>query len=386
MSSPKPPKLVAPGETPLEALAAEKLEKGKKVAEQVAAEAVDAVKATASEFGEAWIAPWKKLLGKDAEAEPGAPLAQVVIGLENAMGPHVATITNDLTVSGGLASMSVHQGLAPYPAYEQHFPAANPVAGWMGKHKLSGMGPKRTLHKGRQITLQGHDLRLIPHAVFAATPPEAGALLAKCTFLASRKCVFGAAKIRVDGTAPIGSCTLLNWPPTPMVFCADPVSLPLGDAPTSHFNSVRFHMSMLDYIMGWIEIGVDMIVDAAAHAITSGGPEPTDWVAEFYESFNPAEGVAKDAVKNAAEAGIQTTVLYAYDASDDPHEPDYRSVEWSFEMKYLDFELYSYSPGTVTKQQKPDPITKEKTMGGPTKKFSPIEVPDRDLSKWGTVL
>jgi hypothetical protein len=391
MSISKPPKFPIAGppdvaqaiETAKAALEDGLVEAAKEAADAVSDAASDAV----AEAGAALKQNWDKVLGDERPDKEDA-LARI-LHLEVTMGPHKPTISTDLTVSGGLGSMSVHQGLAPYPTYELHLTACNPIDGWMGKRKLSAAGAKRTLHKHRPIVLQGHDVRLIPHMVIAPIP-ECDALIVKCTFLASRKCMFGAAKIVIDQTAPLGSCTLLNWPPTPMVFCADPLSLPLGDAPTSHFNTVRFHMSMLDYVMAWVEIGVDMIVDAALEAASSDKPAPEDWTDAFYDSLAPAsaKGVVVNNAKNAATTGIQLAVLYAYDTADDPREPDYREVGWSLSTSVYGFETASVS-GTVRKD-------KDGTFshGAPQAGGKVIEAGDKivgeqlagALEKWGPVL
>jgi hypothetical protein len=368
---PKTPPPVIRGEDPVKAareeLAASALALVKDGAAHVAAE----IKKTPAKARETWDAARGKV-----DLDPGLDPLAAVVTLENMMGPHKPTITNDITMSGGPASMSVHQGLAPYPTYEQHFPACNPIDAWMGKRKLSASAAKKTLHRKRPIVLQGHDLRLIPHAVFAPLPPEQLALLAKCTFLSSRKCVFGAAKIMIDKTAPLGSCTLFNWPPTPMVFCADPISLPLGCAPTSHFNHVRFHMSMLDYVMGWIDIGVDMVVSAIlAHDKTGMHDEGVEWGSVFLESLNPAGAIGENLAQSVGTSAVQTAVLAAYDTTGDDHEPQQRSVKWSVSAGVFGFETFSASI-EVEKDQEGSWGAKNAKVGGliPT------------ASTWGDVL
>jgi hypothetical protein len=356
---------------------------------------IDAVKDAAADFVSEFKGGWDALAetgGKvfgDAQRDKSDPL-HAIIFLEGIMGPHRPTIASDLTVSGGVLSMSVHQGLAPYPTYELHMTATNPADGWMGKRKMSAMGARRTLHMRRPIVLQGHDIRVLPHAVVAATFPEGLALSAKCTFLASRKCVFGAAKITIDSTAPLGSCTLINWPPTPMVFCADPLSLPLGDAPTSHFNTVRFHMSMLDYLMAWAEIGVDMIFDALLHEITSGkgktGAEEQaakDWKDPFAESLNPFGKVIEDNAKNAATTAVQLAILYGADTSDHSREPERREVGWSFGATIYGTDVVSVS-GSFSKSKDGEWGHSSLEAGG--KLVEPGKEIADGLKDWGPVL
>jgi hypothetical protein len=158
-------------------------------------------------------------------------------------------------------------------------------------------------------------------------------------------------------------------------------------------------MSMLDYIMGWIEIGVDMVVSAlfAMNDTVVHGKE-ADWKDVFYDSV---ELDWKDIVdiegntSSLATSYVQTAVLENYYASGDPHEPERRAVEWTLASNVYGLETVSGS------------FKVEKARGGELKAVDPqlgglyVEPPDvdrrkqykkgmtrdgLDLSDWGEVL
>jgi hypothetical protein len=97
------------------------------------------------------------------------------------------------------------------------------------------------------------------------------ALSLLATASASRKCMFGAQKIKLEKAGVLGSCTLTNWPPTPMLFCADPVPIPLACTPQAHLNKISFGMSWKDYALGFTLIAIDMVVSYAFSKIEPGG-------------------------------------------------------------------------------------------------------------------
>jgi hypothetical protein len=262
---------------------------------QRGAEEISKLRAQQAELEEARRAPPARQLSLEIEQqlardEQQNEVEKILIATENKMGPHKPTIANDITMPlATVPFVSVHAG---FPTVEAPWPAYSPPGEVLGKNKLTGKKLKKVLHRRKGVVLQGHDVGPILHAVITLPPPLALALSAATTALASRKCMFGAAKIVLEQTAPIGSCTLTNWPPTPMLFCFDPVPMPLACAPTSHWNTIRFPMTGMDYLFGWAEIGVDMILSAL--------------ISELGSSYGPVEGVLfgaamgypKDAVKS----------------------------------------------------------------------------------------
>ncbi len=169
-----------------------------------------------------------------------------------------------------------------------------PVNAWwppgaaLGSHKFTST----VFHNGMQICLHGHDCgKFIPHLQIL---PAFNNML---TFLhipfSSRKANFSASTVLMNG-APTACMTLIAWPPTPMTYCANPMGMPLADAPTSHFNTVEVRMTLADWLAGAFAIAASMIID---HLLGKGGTR----------SFGQAAG--KDIAKS--KAGQSTASLIA---------------------------------------------------------------------------
>src|SRR5690606_25055389 len=89
------------------------------------------------------------------------------------------------------------------------------------QNKLTG----NVLHQGQRIALAGHDCGMrIPH-VNVPIPPV-NALLPDVLFKSSRKMLYSASTVKMNG-APTGTSDLLAFPTTPMTICNDPVSIPM---------------------------------------------------------------------------------------------------------------------------------------------------------------
>jgi len=74
----------------------------------------------------------------------------------------------------------------------------------------------------------------------------------------SRSTNFSASKVTMNGT-PTGCLMLIAWPPSPMSYCADFMSLPAATA-ISYGNSVVVGMTFADWLFGAVKIAVNMIV------------------------------------------------------------------------------------------------------------------------------
>ena len=136
-----------------------------------------------------------------------------------------------------------------------------PVNAWwppgavLGSHKFTST----VFHNGMQICLEGHDCgKFIPH--LQITPAFNNLLTFLQIPFSSRKANFSASTVLMNGK-PTAGMTLIAWPPTPMTYCADPISPPLADAPTSHFNTVEIHISLMDWLAGAFAVALSMVVD-----------------------------------------------------------------------------------------------------------------------------
>lgn len=139
----------------------------------------------------------------------------------------------------------------------------------LGQNKLTST----VYHHGMTIALDGHDCGiLIIHVQFAPAPNNMLTLL-HIPF-SSRKVAFSASTVTMNGT-PTACATMIAWPPTPMIYCAEPMSPPLASAPTSHFNSVVVGMTLGDWLFGAISVAASMILDWIFRGKTP--PTPISW-------------------------------------------------------------------------------------------------------------
>lgn len=136
-----------------------------------------------------------------------------------------------------------------------------PVNAWwppgaaLGSHKFTST----VFHNGMQICLDGHDCgKFIPHLQIMPAPNN------MLTFIqipfSSRKANFSSSTVLMNGK-PTACMTMIAWPPTPMTYCANPMGMPLADAPTSHFNTVEVRMTLADWLAGAFAIALSMIID-----------------------------------------------------------------------------------------------------------------------------
>ena len=223
-------------------------------------------------------------------------LAGVLAAAEDAAGPHKPSIATDWTVAlTPIPNASLHDS---FPAVESPCPTFTPAGASLGKHKLTGTKMRKVLHLKKPIVMQGHDVGPIIHVVLAPDPAGATALSILRTAFASRKCMFGAGRIALEKGGVLGSCTLTNWPPTPMLYCFDPVPLPMACTPQSHLNTISFSMTWKDYLLGATLIAIDMVVSFAFSAFSSavfgGGP-----VSDNLKGTEAAKAATMKAVQEA---------------------------------------------------------------------------------------
>jgi hypothetical protein len=254
-------------------------------------------------------------------------IEEVLEAVEMEAGPHKATVANDWTFPITVPPFSsIHDG---FPSADLPSPAYTPVGRMLGKHKITGTKMRKVLHRMKGIVMQRHDVGPIIHVVIAPPPPVGAALSTLRTTMASRRCMFGAQKVMLEKGGPIGSCTLTNWPPTPMLFCGDPIPLPFACAPSSHWNTVSFSMSWNDYLLGASMIAIDIAVSFLFSKITFGkhaGEKGEVALRAAMESTLMA--TPKAALTSAAETGAVMNLGAEGQQSD---------------FTVLDFHVWSYS-------------------------------------------
>jgi hypothetical protein len=78
--------------------------------------------------------------------------------------------------------------------------------------------------------------------------------------LSARKCNFTASTVKMNGK-PTACMLAISWPPSPMSYCSNPMSMPLADAPTAHLNTVTVGMTFGDWFAGAFAIAAGMILE-----------------------------------------------------------------------------------------------------------------------------
>lgn len=213
------------------------------------------------------------------------------------------SISNDISVPIYPPIMCLHDYLGPIPpapvayspvgvAVDSPTPMFWPPGMAFGQNKLT----TKVLHKGLPICVAGHDVgTAIIHV--QVVPSITNTMTALHILFSSRKAVFQASTVLQEGK-PTVACTLINAPPAPMLACADPVSLPMSGAPTSHLNTLLFGMTGADYALGWAEIVITMAVDGILAAIP--GPNPSGSALSQLAGKIVPSSVGKWAIKQAA--------------------------------------------------------------------------------------
>lgn len=131
-----------------------------------------------------------------------------------------------------------------------------PPGNLFGKNKLTST----VKHNNCTITLDGHDCGvMIPHVQMAPAPNNM--MTAIHIPFSSRKSMFCASTVVMNGKS-VACNTLIGLPPTPMMYCADPISMPLASGDTSHLNSVSVGMNFFwDWVIGAATIAASMLID-----------------------------------------------------------------------------------------------------------------------------
>lgn len=144
------------------------------------------------------------------------------------------SIATDLSVAMG---PTTHLGVVvpgPLSTVEAPVPMAWAPGSAAGTHRLAA----RVLHRGAAIVQEGHDVGPgVVHVPAVADPVAA----AKHTVGSRRAVTVGFARVRVGGVAVglVGGTAAMSC-------CAEPVDLPIGDAPTNRLNAVCVGSALVD--------------------------------------------------------------------------------------------------------------------------------------------
>jgi hypothetical protein len=183
------------------------------------------------------------------------------------------TIQRDICLNMVVPLTATHNfiPLPPFPPVPPPLPAAplslaacaleSPVnAWWPPGYALGGNKFTNTVfHSGMAICIDGHDCgKLIPHVQVAPAPNNTLTLLH--IPMSSRKCNFTASTVKMNGK-PTACMLMISWPPSPMTYCSEPMSMPLASAPTAHLNTVTVGMTFGDWFAGAFAIAAGMILE-----------------------------------------------------------------------------------------------------------------------------
>ncbi|PRP92112.1 hypothetical protein ENSA5_51520 [Enhygromyxa salina] len=183
------------------------------------------------------------------------------------------TIQRDICLNMVVPLTATHDfiPLPPFPPVPPPLPAAplslaacaieSPVNAWWPPGYALGANKFTTsvFHSGMGICLDGHDCgKFIPHVQVAPAPNNTLTLVH--IPLSSRKCNFTASTVKMNGKST--ACMLMiSWPPSPMTYCSEPMSMPLASAPTAHLNTVTVGMTFGDWFAGAFAIAAGMILE-----------------------------------------------------------------------------------------------------------------------------
>jgi hypothetical protein len=181
------------------------------------------------------------------------------------------TIQRDIVFNISVVSTHNYIPLPPFPPVPPPLPAAplSPAAiaietivnAWWPPGYALGSNKFTTsvFHGGMGICLDGHDCgKFIPHVQVAPAPNNTLTLLH--IPLSSRKCNFTASTVKMDGKQ-VACMLMFSWPPTPMTYCSEPMSMPLASACTAHGNTVTVGMTFGDWFAGAFAIAAGMLLE-----------------------------------------------------------------------------------------------------------------------------
>lgn len=179
------------------------------------------------------------------------------------------SVDKDLSV-GSVHGFDVHALAAPpappvpaalaieYPLLARWYPGMA-----LGQNKLT----RTVVHRRAGIVQDGHDVgSMIPHV----SVPAYNVLTPVQMLFSKRKSCFFEPRIRLERRFAT-ACSMLAWPPTPMMSCNDPVPLPIASMVTNELlGRVEIGMTPGAYAMSYLAVAATMVV----HRLTSSPPTP----------------------------------------------------------------------------------------------------------------
>ncbi len=172
------------------------------------------------------------------------------------------SVSSDLSV-GSVAGFNAHGWSTPpappiptVPTVDYPAPAFWPPGAALGHNELT----RAITHRRASVVQDGHDIgTMIPHL----STPIVNALTPVHVLFSRRKATFFETKVRFEKRFAT-ACSALAWPPTPMMSCNDPVSMPIASMVTSPLlNSVEFGMSVSSYLFSYAAMAASVVLDAA---------------------------------------------------------------------------------------------------------------------------
>lgn len=180
-------------------------------------------------------------------------------------------LSHDLTV-GSVVGITSHKLIVPpgpmvpaAPCIDYPAPSFWPPGACLGQNKLT----RRVVHRRAAIVQDGHDVgAAIPHL----SSPASNVLTPIQMLFSKRKTVFFEPRVRFE-TRFAAPCSAFAMPPTPMMSCGDPVSMPIGSSITDQWNTVELGMSLGSYAASYVAMTATVLLDA--YFKRGAKPDPT---------------------------------------------------------------------------------------------------------------
>jgi hypothetical protein len=227
-------------------------------------------------------------------------------------------ISDALDLSTGVASHHVWLTVPP----PGPFPVPVPLVSWevpipmkwipgTASHKFT----TSVLYQGlipipKHIVQEGHNCGML---ILDITPPQpANQWYAICWPFSKREIKFSASTVKMNGKA-VG-CTA-GFRPIPMLSCGEPFSLPACNNLTNSLRSVYVGMTFGDFILGLVQIGVSLAIDAIFNRFGGGKFSGNIQHAASRQAAREAsERAQREAIERGAREAFETGGQRAFKA------------------------------------------------------------------------